>query len=158
VSDATPRRRSRRALALRMIIMLVIVGVVFGGIYAFQAFKAGAIKKFLATQSNPPQTVATVEGKYQDWQPQLAAGGSLRGVHGADLAFENAGIVAEIDFQSGADVAAGALLAKLRAEDDAAKLRSLQAVADLARITLERDQRQFKAQAVSQAQIDTDAA
>ncbi|HUC61056.1 MAG TPA: efflux RND transporter periplasmic adaptor subunit, partial [Alphaproteobacteria bacterium] len=42
--------------------------------------------------------------------------------------------------------------------DDVAKLHSLEAVANLAQITYQRDQRQFKAQAVSQATIDTDAA
>jgi len=32
----------------RMAIMLIAVGAVIGGIYAFQDFKAGAIKKALA--------------------------------------------------------------------------------------------------------------
>ena len=46
----------------------------------------------------------------------------------------------------------------LRAEDDLAKLHSLEAVADLARITYDRDQKQFKVEAVSQQVLDTDAA
>jgi membrane fusion protein, multidrug efflux system len=52
----------------------------------------------------------------------------------------------------------GAQLLKLRTADDVARLNSLQAMAELSDITYERDQKQFKMQAVSQATLDTDAA
>src|SRR5262249_13377791 len=44
----------------------------------------------------------------------------------------------------------------LDARDDIAKLDSLKAQTELARITLERDQRQYAAQAVSRQVVDTD--
>ena len=50
------------------------------------------------------------------------------------------------------------MLLKLRSDDDVAKLESLQATADLNQITFDRDQKQFKIQAVSQANLDTDVA
>ena len=50
------------------------------------------------------------------------------------------------------------MLLKLRSDDDVAKLESLQATADLNQITYDRDQKQFKIQAVSQANLDTDVA
>jgi membrane fusion protein (multidrug efflux system) len=50
------------------------------------------------------------------------------------------------------------VLLKLRSEDDEAKLESLQATAELNQITSDRDQKQFKILAVSQATLDTDAA
>jgi membrane fusion protein, multidrug efflux system len=49
-------------------------------------------------------------------------------------------------------------LLKLRSDDDAAKLVSLQATAELSELTYERDLKQFKIQAVSQATLDTDSA
>jgi membrane fusion protein, multidrug efflux system len=140
----------------RMVIMLIVVGVVLGGIFGFQAYKAAMIKQALAAMASPPQTVATATAGYQEWQPQLTAVGSLRAVKGADLSLQVAGIVDEIDFESGADVKEDALLLRLQAEDDIARLHSLQAAAELARITYNRDQRQFKAQAVSQQTLDTD--
>ena len=140
----------------RMAIMLIAVGAVIGGIYAFQDFKAGAIKKALAALANPPQTVATVAATYQDWQPQLRAVGSLRAVNGASLSLQVSGIVDQIGFESGKDVEAGALLLHLIDDDDVAKLHSLQATAALARITYNRDLQQFKAQGVSQQTLDTD--
>jgi len=142
----------------RMIIMLVAVGVVFGAIFGFQTFKSAMIKKFMAGMSSPPQTVSATKVSSSEWQPQLEAVGSLRAVKGADLSLEVAGVVDSISFNSGDDVAEGAVLLKLRSDDDEAKLESLQATADLNQITLDRDQKQFKLQAVSQANLDTDVA
>jgi membrane fusion protein (multidrug efflux system) len=142
----------------RMAIMLILVAVVFGGIFGFQAFKAKMIEKAMASFANPPQTVSTTTAALQDWQPRLEAVGSLRAVNGADLALEVAGIVEEIKFNSGDDVEAGQLLLRLRTDDDVARLQSLQASAELAEIVYERDQKQLKIQAVSQATLDADAA
>jgi membrane fusion protein (multidrug efflux system) len=142
----------------RMVIMLVAVALVFGGIFGFQAFKAAMIKKFMSAQSNPPQTVSATKASYGQWQPKIEAVGSLRAVKGADLSLEVSGVVDSISFNSGDDVEEGTLLLKLRSDDDAAKLDSLKATAELNEITSERDQKQFKLQAVSQATLDTDDA
>ncbi len=142
----------------RMVIMLIAVVVVFGGIFGFQAFKAAMIKKFMSTMRAPPQTVSATTARYSRWQPTLESVGSLRAVKGADLSLEVAGVVDAISFSSGDDVKEGAVLLKLRSDDDAAKLVSLQATADLSELTYQRDLKQFKIQAVSQATLDTDAA
>jgi membrane fusion protein (multidrug efflux system) len=142
----------------RMVIMLIAVAVVFGGIFGFQAFKAMMIKKFMSSMAQPPQTVTALKAANSQWQPKIEAVGSLRAVKGADLSLEVSGVVDSIAFNSGDDVNEGTLLLKLRSDDDQAKLESLQATADLNRITYDRDQKQFKLQAVSQATIDTDAA
>ncbi len=142
----------------RMVIMLVTVAIVFGGIFGFQAFKAAMIKKFMSSMSQPPQTVSATKAATSPWQPSIEAVGSLRAVNGADLSLEVSGVVDSLSFNSGDDVTQGAPLLKLRSEDDQAKLESLQATAELNQITYDRDQKQFKLQAVSQATIDTDAA
>ena len=142
----------------RMVIMLVAVAVVLGAVFGFQVFKGIMIKKFMATLSNPPQTVSTTKAGYSQWQPTIEAIGSLRAVKGADLSLEVSGVVDSISFNSGDDVAEGAPLLKLRSDDDAAKLDSLKATAELNQITYDRDQKQFKLQAVSEATLDTDAA
>ncbi|HET7884038.1 MAG TPA: efflux RND transporter periplasmic adaptor subunit [Acetobacteraceae bacterium] len=140
----------------RMVIMLIGVGVVLGGFFGFQVFKAHIIAQVMAGMANPPQTVSTVTASVQEWQPQVEAVGSLRAVNGADLSLEVSGIVGSLGFNSGDDVAAGAELLKLRSEDDVAKLQALQATADLAQITYDRDMKQWKAQAISQATVDND--
>jgi membrane fusion protein, multidrug efflux system len=146
-----------RKTVKRMIIMLAIVGVVLGAIFYFEwGFLPGFKKQMLASFANPPQTVSTTVAATQDWQPQLKAIGSLRAVRGADLSPQVGGTVSAIHFDSGADVKAGDLLIELSSADDVAKLNSLKAQAELARITYERDQRQLQAQAVSKQIVDTD--
>jgi membrane fusion protein, multidrug efflux system len=142
----------------RMVIMLVAVAIVFGGIFGFQVFKGIMIKKFITALSNPPQTISVAKAAYSDWQTKIEAIGSLRAVKGADLSLEVSGVVESISFNSGDDVEEGAPLLKLRTADDIARLHSLEAMAELSDITYERDQKQFKMQAVSQATLDADSA
>ncbi|HEY5130520.1 MAG TPA: efflux RND transporter periplasmic adaptor subunit [Bradyrhizobium sp.] len=140
----------------RMIIMLTLTGLVLGAVFGFQAFKSVMIAKFMATLSNPPQTVSTTIAASQEWRSQLEAVGSLRAVNGANLSGQVAGIVSAVHFESGADVKKGDLLLELQAEDDKAHLDALKATASLARITFERDSSLVKTNAVSQQTVDTD--
>ena len=142
----------------RMLIMLVLVGATLFGVFGFKGFVDGKIKEAMSGMGNMPQTVSTTVAQMTDWQQQVEAVGSLRAVKGADLSLELAGVVDKIEFESGQDVQAGQVLLRLRNDDDVAKLESLEALAKLAQITYDRDVKQLKAQAVSQAVIDSDAA
>ncbi len=142
----------------RMLIMLVLVGAILGGLFGFKVFVNGKIKEAMAGMANTPQTVSAARAVSSDWQPTIDAVGSLRAMRGADLSLEVPGVVEEIQFQSGDDVQAGQVLLRLRSDDEVAKLQSLEATADLAQITYDRDVKQFKAQAISQAIVDNDAA
>lgn len=142
----------------RMLIMLIAVGLVLGGVFGFIGFKGRMIKQFMSTQGEPVQTVSTLKVGYQDWQPELKAVGTLRAAQGTDLSAEVAGIVEAIHFRQGDSVKAGAPLLQLRADDDKAKLKSLDATAELARINYQRSLAQFNAKAVSQQTVDTDKA
>jgi membrane fusion protein, multidrug efflux system len=142
----------------RMLVMLILVGAVLGGAFGFKAFVDVKVKEFMAGAGNPPQTVSTTRAVVAQWQPQLEAVGSLRAVRGADLSLEVPGVVEEINFQSGDEVQAGAVLLRLRGDDEIAKLESLEAVARLSQINYDRDVKQLKAQAISQAVVDNDEA
>jgi len=142
----------------RMLMMLVLVGVVLGGLFGFKAFVGGKIKEAMASMADLPQTVSAAKAASSDWQPRIDAVGSLRAVRGSELSLEVAGVVEEITFQSGDEVQAGQVLLRLRNDDDVAKLQSLEATAQLAQITYDRDVKQFKAQAISQAIVDNDEA
>jgi membrane fusion protein (multidrug efflux system) len=142
----------------RMLIMLVLVGATLFGVFGFKSFVDGKIKEAMSGMGNQPQTVSATKATVTDWQRQLEAVGTLRAVRGADLSLELAGVVDKIEFESGQDIAEGQVLLRLRDEDDIAKLDSLEAMAKLAQVTYDRDLKQFKAQAVSQATIDADAA
>ena len=139
----------------RMIIMLVAAIVIFGGVLGFLIFRGIMIQKYIASMGQPPQTVTTTIAKYDDWEPTLDAVGSLKALKGTDITPQLAGIVAEIPFESDSEVKEGDLLVKLANEDDVAKLKALQADADLARLNYDRSKQLVKSRAVSQAQLDT---
>lgn len=140
----------------RMVIMLVLVGALAGGLYWFQSFKTTMIAKALSDYASAPQTVSAVKAGYQDWQPQLRAIGSLRASQGVDVTPAVAGVIEEITFDSGQDVAAGAPLVQLALNDSAYRLKQLQAAAELANANYQRNLRQFREKIVSQASVDSD--
>ena len=145
-----------RSMIRPLIILVLLVVLVIGGVFAWQAFIGKMIGKFMAQTASAPQTVSTVVAKKTTWQQQIRAIGSLRAVRGADLSAQASGVVDKIAFDSGNDVPAGKVLLQLMPNDDYAKLEQLQASAELADQNLKRDREQFAAQAISQATIDTD--
>jgi len=142
----------------RMMIMLLAVVLVLGGVFGWKTYSGMQMMKAMMAGGIPAQTVSTIKATMQDWQPKLEGVGSARAVNGADLSFEVAGVIETLNFESGDSIEAGKVLAQLRAEDDIAKLRTLTAAQELADITYQRDQKQLKSQAISQAQADSDAA
>jgi membrane fusion protein, multidrug efflux system len=141
----------------RMVIMLVAVGLLFGGIFGYHAYKTGMMKKSMASFQPPPATVTAKRAGYQSWQPQLKSVGSLRAVRGVDVTSEVSGLVQKVLFKSGDDAKAEQVLVQLNADSDVAHLRSLEAQAALAQTVYERDKKQFEVQAISQAALDADA-
>jgi membrane fusion protein (multidrug efflux system) len=147
-----------RAMVKPLVILVIIVAIVMGGIFAWQQILAkkiiGPILKKMATA---PQTVSTIVAAESSWQTQTGALGSVRAVRGADLSAQASGVIDTIHIESGTEVKAGTVLLTLKPNDDPAKLEQLEAQAELAAITLKRDQEQLAAQAISQATVDTDA-
>ncbi|MDE2319426.1 MAG: efflux RND transporter periplasmic adaptor subunit [Rhodospirillales bacterium] len=144
--------------AKRMTIMLLIVAVIFGLVFGWGFLRGIFIAKFLKGFANQVQTVATIEAQETPWQPSVQSVGTLTAINGASLSAEVGGIVDTINFHSGEDVQKGDVLLTLRPNNDPAVLAQLQAQARLDAITYARDQKQFMANAIAKAQLDTDSA
>jgi len=142
----------------RMKIMLICVGILFGSIFLYKAIMGFVFKQIMAKNKNPVVTVSTMQVGYQAWQPKLTASGSLRAIRGVNVTVQLAGMVQKIYFTPGSLVAENEVLVQLNADDDIALLHSLEANAELATITFNRDKAQYKAQAISKEALDTDAA
>jgi len=143
----------------RLIIVLAALFIVFGLIFGWGWVKVNLIiRPILAQIPFQPQTVSTITAADSPWQPAMNAVGSIVAINGADLSSEVAGIVDTIDFRSGENVKAGQVLLTLRSNNDPAVLAQLKATAAVDESNYERDQKQFTADAVSQAQVDTDKA
>jgi membrane fusion protein (multidrug efflux system) len=150
----TLRRLFRRRLIIVSVVMLVIVS----GLTGVKLLGAHRYAQALAQNASPKQTIATATVKFDDWQPQISAVGTLRAVRGVDITTEVTGLVRSVEFHSGDEVAGGTVLVHLNADSDIAQEQALAAAADLAEVVYKRDQVQFQAQAISQAQLDADAA
>ncbi len=146
----------KKPMTRRMLIMLggvVVLVLLLGGGFALH------IRALIAASPKPsPQTVSATQVAALEWQPQLAAVGTITAVRGVDVTSEIAGLVRSIEFKSGQEVKAGAVLVQLNADSDIAQLQSLQAAAELSATVLARDKLQLEAQAISQAQVDNDMA
>ena len=142
----------------RMVIMLIIIGVIFGGIFGYLGFRSYMIKKYMSSAAAPAVTVSVVTAVTDVWQPQISAVGSLRAVRGVEVANEIAGLVQSVHFKSGDTVTAGQLLVQLNVDSDIAQLQTLTAARELSQSIYERNKKQFIAQAVSKASLDADAA
>ncbi len=151
-------RSLNRSLRLRLIVVVVAVSALLAAIVAFNMWKANLLEGIRKKNAAPPQTVSAASAQFTDWQPELSAVGSLRAVRGVDVTTEVTGLVRSLHFKSGDEVKAGQILLELNADPEIAQQHALEAAADLAQTVLNRDQEQFEAQAISQAQLDADAA
>jgi len=142
----------------RLIIVVSVVGGLLALLVGFHLFVGYKINQAMASASAPPQTVTLMTAQSSDWQPQISAIGSVRAVRGVDVTTEVTGLVRSLEFRSGEDARRGQVLVRLNADADVATLHALEAAADLAATVYARDKLQFEAQAISQAQLDADAA
>lgn len=138
----------------RMIIMIVLIGGVFGYVFYQRISDDKQTKAFLASLKAPPVTVATMEVKETPWHPTLSAVGSLEPDSGVEVTGEIPGIVSHIHFKSGQVVGKGDLLVTLDFRADQAQLESLMASEELARLQLERRQKLVQKKMTPQSELD----
>lgn len=139
-----------------MRIMLIALAILFGGIFIYKGFISFMMKRFFASQENPTYTVSTAKAEYQVWKPQIKAVGSTRATLGVNITAQLGGMVQQIFFKAGAIVPAGTVLVQQNADPNIGQLHALQANAELARITYDRDFKQYQIKGISKQQLDSD--
>jgi membrane fusion protein (multidrug efflux system) len=136
----------------RLFLVLLLLGLVLGAIFGVKFYQAQ--KQAAMAGTPPPPVVAAAEVRQDDWQPRLAAVGSLVATQGIFVTNEVAGQVREIYFDSGEPITKGDRLLQLDDSVDQADLRGLNAQRDLARIKLERFGKLLKDRSASQSDYD----
>lgn len=142
----------------RMILMLVVVLLLIGGIFAYRFHQFAQMGKAMAAQKQPPVAVSAIAAQADKWQPALRTTGSIAAVQGVVLSNELAGVVDKIGFESGQVVEKGALLVQLNTSTEEAQLKSAQAAAELARQNLDRAKKLRESNVNAQADLDTSQA
>ena len=140
-----------KKIALTSLGLLLVLGAIAGvkGLQIRALIAAGK------TMVPPPEAVTTAVVQAETWETTLNAIGSFAAVQGVTLSAEVAGTVSKIDFESGANVAADAVLVELDTSVEQAQLRSAEATADLARLNLTRARELRGQNTNSQADLDS---
>lgn len=138
-----------------MLWMIAFLGLLFGGIFGFQAFKNKMMAAHFATFQPPPATVSAAHAEALIWHPVLNSIGTVKAIQGVRVSSESAGIIREIRFQAGDQVNKGDLLVQLDDSEDRARLRGLQAELALAKANYERERKLIEQHAVSRGDFDT---
>ncbi len=138
----------------RMFLMLLAMLLLLGGLFGYKYRQGQLQAKAMASQLPPPVTVSAGVAREESWQPALRTTGSLAAVQGVEVSSELAGLVAQITFESGDAVRAGAPLVHLNVETDEAQLRSQAAATELARQTLARARLLRESNVNAQADLD----
>lgn len=141
-----------------MIMMLILMGFLFGGIYFYKSYKSALMQTSMGAGAVPPVAVSAMPIPLEPWQSKITAVGSVLAIHGVDVTSEIVGLVKAIACKPGADVKAGDILVELNADVEMAQLQSLKADAALAEVTYKRDQAQFAINGISKAVLDADEA
>jgi membrane fusion protein (multidrug efflux system) len=140
-------------LLKRLVIVLLLLALLFGGVFWFKQRQFQQMAAMFSAP-RPPAVVTATEVTGQPWRPQLSAVGSVVAVQGIEVANEVPGLVREIAFDSGQHVARGDVLVRLDDAVDQAQLRGLQAALGLAKVRFQRAARLIKQRSVSKSDYD----
>ncbi|MGI9329067.1 MAG: efflux RND transporter periplasmic adaptor subunit [Pseudomonadales bacterium] len=138
----------------RLFIVLFLLALVFGSIFGWKIYQQQRVQHARAATSAPAVTVSSAQVSSAQWQLKISAVGSMRAFQGVEVSSEVPGTVGSISFASGGRAKAGTVLVQLDATAEQAKLRSLSAQLELARLDHQRAQGLKQKTAVSQAQLD----
>lgn len=148
---SAPRKPRPR---LRMAVMLILVAVIFGGVFLAKALMGKGMNDFFDNMPQPPVAITTFDAAQQSWATPLEAVGTLVAVNGTDVTTEAGGVVRKLSFEPGQPVKAGTVLVELNTDNELAVLRSSEAAAKLAVVQRDRWRELGETQLVSKAEVE----
>jgi len=138
----------------KLIVVVTILCVIFGGTLAWYVLKKTLIHHFLANFELPAAAVTTTTVKTETWNPTLRAVGSLKAVNGVEVNSDVSGQVTEIYFKSGQMVNKGDPLVQLDDSVDQQTLNTDIAQLSLNTMNFKRQQKLYKKNATSKSALD----
>ena len=135
-------------------VFLLLAGLA-GGLGYFQFFvKPEIIKGFIAKAPPPVATVAITEAKKEEWVERVPAVGTFRAVQGIDVAPQVEGVIRAFHFESGQEIAKGALLVEIDDTVEQADLKSNLATLKNADMALDRQRQLITGGSTSRSTLD----
>ncbi len=138
----------------RMKVMLIALGIVFGGVLAFNVVK-GILVQYLFSHYVPPAvSVSSAVAQKKHWKPNLPAVGSFYAVNGVDVNAQLGGKVTAIHFNSGQYIEKGRPLIDIDDSIDQATLKFDQADLALQQANYQRQLDLIKRNATATSSVD----
>ncbi len=137
-------------------LVFVLLAGFAGGLGYFQFIvKPEIIKGFISKAPPPVAVVAVTEAKAEDWIERIPAVGTFRAVQGIELAPQVGGIIRAFHFDSGQEVAKGALLVELEDSVEQADLKSNLATLKNTDMALDRQRQLITGGSTSRSTLDS---
>ncbi|MCU7871750.1 MAG: efflux RND transporter periplasmic adaptor subunit [Candidatus Thiodiazotropha sp. (ex Codakia rugifera)] len=138
----------------KLFLAVVVVSLVIGGIVYTKLGQFTAMGEATENMVMPPETVTATVVSEDEWEQIVRATGSVRAAQGVTVSAEIGGRVAEISFESGAQISAGDVLLQMDTATEDAQLASALATAALARTELARIRKLIKRNVTSADELD----
>lgn len=138
----------------KWLVTLLIAVAIAAVLIGYKVLDNRAAAELAASAPEYSETVAAAQVVSIDYQPTVSVLGKVIAPQQVELRNELAGIVAEVNFESGAQVKKDQLLLQLNISEEQAQLQSTIARAELARSTKNRIAKLRDSRAVSQEQFD----
>jgi membrane fusion protein (multidrug efflux system) len=138
----------------RMTIMGIALGIVFGGLIAFNLIKSLIIRHAIANYKPPAVSISSAVAQTVDWQPTLSTIGNFVAINGVDISSEASGTVTNITFESGQYVTKSEALISIDDSVDKALLKSDQSKLTLQTLNYKRQTDLFKRGATPSSSVD----
>jgi membrane fusion protein (multidrug efflux system) len=138
----------------RMTLMLIAVTAVLGVLGAVKVQQIRTAMAGFASFQPPPEAVTTIVARQDHWPATIDAIGTLTAARGVTVSADLPGLVESIAFESGQNVAEGAVLAQLDTRQEMAQLSAAEAQLHLSATNLDRMRGLKEERVVSQAEFD----
>ncbi len=140
----------KKRVLLTTVIAIAVCVAIFGYKFVDVRKKMAAMKAMRPA----PSVVTTATAQPEVWRSTLSAVGSVESFQGITIRSEIEGRILRVAFESGARVKAGEVLVELEASTEEAQLRSREATARLAALSLERAHDLRRTGSNTQADLD----
>lgn len=139
----------------RMIIVISVLVIIFGGTFGWNALKAHFIKSYFKNFHPPATSVTTYVVKQENWESTLSSVGSVVAANSVSVTAQVQGQISQFYFHSGQNVKKGDPLIQLDDAIDQQTLRNDQAQLKLAELTFTRYQKLTRLGAIAKNETDS---
>jgi membrane fusion protein (multidrug efflux system) len=136
------------------IILIIILAVIFGGTFLYDAVRVIMIKQYFAHYQVPAVSVSIAKVEAQTWHPSFSAVGTLKAANGVEINAQVNGQITAIYFESGQRVEKGAPLIQLDDAIDRQTLANNLAQLQADKLDYDRKLQLSKSNGVAQSEVD----